>query len=145
MTRYNGQQKKRNLVRENLQHKTVEHYIECKRHRAIVRKMTRRQRRDDWDKFVKTLERDITETQRDITGTQRDITGTQRDITGTQRQGFKIFKQLQLHERGKLKIDPIPKRNGKNTMKNFGMSKVAKVKKEQKRRGEVKEQTTTET
>ena len=40
--------------------------------------MTRRQRRDDWDKFVKTLERDITGTQRDITGTQRDITGTQR-------------------------------------------------------------------
>jgi cytochrome c peroxidase len=35
--------------------------------------MTRRQRRDDWDKFFKTLE---------------------RDITGTQRRGFKIFKQL---------------------------------------------------
>ena len=47
--------------------------------------MTRRQRRDDWDKFVKTLERDITGAQRDITGTQRDITGTQRGITGTQR------------------------------------------------------------
>ena len=64
--------------------------------------MTRRQRRDDWDKFVKTLERDIT-------GTQRDITGTQRDITGTQRRGFKIFKQLQLQERDKLRIDPITK------------------------------------
>jgi hypothetical protein len=38
----------------------VEHYIEYKRRRAIVRKMTGRQRRDDWDKFVKTLERDIT-------------------------------------------------------------------------------------
>jgi len=50
--------------------------------------MTRRQRRDDWDKFVKTLE---------------------RDITGTQRRSFKIFKQLQLQERGKLKIDPITK------------------------------------
>jgi hypothetical protein len=50
--------------------------------------MTRRQRRDDWYKFVKTLE---------------------RDITGTQRQGFKIFKQLQLHKRDKLKIDPIAK------------------------------------
>ena len=47
------------------------------------------------DKFVKTLE--------------RDITGTQRDITGTQRRGFKIFKQLQLQERDKLKIDPITK------------------------------------
>jgi len=66
----------------------VEHHIEYKRHRAIVRKMTRRQRRDDWDKFVKTLE---------------------RDTTGTQRRGFKIFKQLQLHERDKLEIDPIPK------------------------------------
>jgi peptidoglycan hydrolase CwlO-like protein len=63
----------------------VGHYVEYKKHRAIARKMTRRQRRDDWDKFVKTLERDMTGTQRDITGTQRDITGTQRDITGTQR------------------------------------------------------------
>jgi len=50
--------------------------------------MTRRQRRHDWDKFIKTLE---------------------RDITGTQKQGFKIFKQLQLQERDKLKIDPITK------------------------------------
>ena len=79
--------------------------------------MTRRQRRDDWDKFVKTLE---------------------MDITGTQRRGFKIFKQLQLQERDKLKIDPITKQNGKNTMENFGMSKGARVKKEQNRRGEVK-------
>jgi hypothetical protein len=40
------------------------HYIEYKRHRAIVRKMIQRQRRDDWNKFVKTLERDIAGTQR---------------------------------------------------------------------------------
>ena len=33
----------------------------------------------------------------------------ERDITGTQRRGFKIFKQLQLQERDKLKIDPITK------------------------------------
>ena len=65
--------------RKYLQNKTVEHYIEYKKHRAIVRKTTRRQRRDDWDKFVKTMERDITGTQRDVTGTQRDVTGTQRD------------------------------------------------------------------
>jgi hypothetical protein len=50
--------------------------------------MTRRQRTEDWDKLVKTLE---------------------RDITGTQRRGFKIFKQLQIQERDKLKIDPITK------------------------------------
>jgi len=50
--------------------------------------MTRRQRRDDWDKFVKTLE---------------------RDITGTQRRCFKIFKQLQVQERDKLKINRITK------------------------------------
>ena len=66
----------------------MEHYIEYKKHEAIVMKMTRRQGRDDWDIFVKALE---------------------RDITGTQRRGFKIFKQLQLHERHKLKIDLIPK------------------------------------
>jgi len=70
----------------------VDYYIEYKRHRAIVRKMTRSQRRDDWDKFVKTLE---------------------RDITGTQRRGFKIIKQLQMQERDKLKIDPITKREWK--------------------------------
>ena len=44
--------------------------------------------REDWDKFVKTLE---------------------RDIIGTQRRAFKIFKQLQLQERDKLKMDPITK------------------------------------
>jgi len=84
--------------------------------------MTRRQRREDWDKFVKTLE---------------------RDITGTQRRGFKIFKQLQLQERDKLKTDPIKNRNGKNTMENSGMSKATRVKKNQKRKGKVKGQTTT--
>ena len=94
----------------------MEHYIEYKKHRAIVRKMTRRQRRDDWVKFVKTLESDITGTQTDITGTRRGVTGTQRDITrtergvtGTQRRGFKIFKQLQLQDREKHKIDAITK------------------------------------
>jgi len=50
--------------------------------------MARRQRRKNWNKFVKTLE---------------------RDITGTQRRGFKIFEQLQLQERDKLKIGPITK------------------------------------
>ena len=89
----------------------MEHYIEYKRQRAIVEKMTRKPKRDDWDKFVKILE---------------------RDITGTQRRGFKIFKQLQLQKRDKLKIDPIKKRNGKNTMENFGMSKAVRVKKEQR-------------
>jgi len=102
-------EEKKTSYRKYLQNKTVEHYIEYKKHQAIVRKMTRRQTRDDWDKFAKTLERDITGTQKDITGTPRDITGTQRDITGTQRRGFNIFKQLQLQERDKLKIDPITK------------------------------------
>jgi hypothetical protein len=81
-------EEKKASYRKYLQNKTVDYYIEYKRHQAIVRKMTRRQRRDDLDKFVKTLE---------------------RDITGTQRRGFKIFKQLQLQERDKLKIDPITK------------------------------------
>ena len=79
-------EEKKASYRKYLQNKTMEHYIEYKKHRAIVRKITRNQRRDDWDKFVKTLE---------------------RDITGTQRRGFKIFKQLQLEERDKLKIVPI--------------------------------------
>jgi hypothetical protein len=42
----------------------------------------------DWDRFVNALE---------------------RDITGTQRRGFKIFKQLQLQERDKLRIELITK------------------------------------
>jgi hypothetical protein len=50
--------------------------------------MTRKQRRDDWEKFVTSLE---------------------RDMTGTQRLVFKIFKQLQLQERNKLKINPTSK------------------------------------
>ena len=33
----------------------------------------------------------------------------ERGITGTQRRGFKIYKQLQLQERDKLKIDPTTK------------------------------------
>ena len=57
-------EKKKASYRKYLQNKIVEHYIEYKRHGAIVRKVTRRQRRDDWDKFFKTLERDITGTQR---------------------------------------------------------------------------------
>ena len=81
-------EEKKASYRNYLQNKTVEHCIEYKKHRAIVRKMTRRQRREDWDKFIKTLE---------------------RDITGTQRRGFKIFKWLQLQERVKLKIGPITK------------------------------------
>ena len=110
-------EEKETSYKKYLQNKTVEHYIEYKNDRAIVRKMTRRQRRDDWDKFIKTLEREIAGTQRDITGTQRDITGTQRDITGTQRRGFKIFKQLQLQERDKLKIDSITKTEWKKILR----------------------------
>jgi hypothetical protein len=72
-------EEKKDSYRKYLQNKTGEHYIEYKKRQAVVRKMTRRQRRDEWDKFVKTLERDIRGTQRDITGTQRVITRTQRD------------------------------------------------------------------
>jgi hypothetical protein len=50
--------------------------------------MTRNQRRENWDKFVKALE---------------------RDLRGTQRRGFKIYKQLQLQERDKLRIEPVTK------------------------------------
>jgi hypothetical protein len=85
-------EEKKASYRQYLQNKTVENYVEHKKHRAIVRKIKRRQRREDWDKFVKTLE---------------------RDTTGTQRRGFKIFKQLQMFERDKLKIDPITKTDWK--------------------------------
>jgi len=58
--------------------KSVEHYIESKKHLTIIKEMTQSQRGEDWDKYVKKLE---------------------RVITGTQRRGFKIFKKLQLQER----------------------------------------------
>jgi len=51
--------------------------------------MTRRQRRENWDKFVKTLE---------------------RDITGEQGRGFKISKQLQLQEIDTITVYPIIKK-----------------------------------
>jgi hypothetical protein len=66
-------EEKKASYRKYLQNKSMEQYVEYKKHRAIVRKMTRKQRREDWDKFVKTLE---------------------RDITGTQRRGCKIFKSV---------------------------------------------------
>jgi hypothetical protein len=43
----------------------------------------------------------------------------ERDIIGTQRRGFKIFKQLQLQERDKLKIDPITKTEWKEYYGKF--------------------------
>jgi len=69
----------------------------------------------------------------------------ERGIAGAQRRGFKMFEQLQLQDRYKLKLIRQQKRNGNNTMENFGMSKVARVKKEQKWSGEVKGQMTTKT
>jgi len=83
--------------------------------------MTRNQRREDWDKFVKALE---------------------RDITGTQKRGFKIFKQLQLQERDKLRIEPITKTEWKEYYRKLWKDRRAKGKKEQKRRGAVKLQRT---
>jgi len=87
--------------------------------------MTRRQRRDDWDIFVKTLE---------------------RAITGTRRQGFKIFKQLQLQERDKLKTDPITKTEWKEYYGKLWNEQGSKGEEgtEEKRR-EVKGQMTTKT
>ena len=104
----------------------MEHYIEYKKHRAIVRKITRKQRRDDWDKFDKTLE---------------------RDIKGTQRRGFNIFKQLQLQERDKLKIDPITKTEWEEYYGKLWKARGSKGQEgtEEKRRGEVNEQRTTKT
>ena len=67
---------KKASYRKYLPNKTGKNNIEYKKHRTIVRKMAHRQRRDNWDKFVKTLERDTTGTHRDTTGTHRDTTGT---------------------------------------------------------------------
>jgi len=86
--------------------------------------MTRRQRRDDWDKF-KTLE--------------SNITGTQRDITRTQRRGFKIFEQLQLQVKDKLTIDPITKTEWKEYYGKLWNEQVSKGEEgtEEERKSEV--------
>jgi hypothetical protein len=49
--------------------------------------MSRKYRRADWDRFVKSLE---------------------RDFTGPQRRGFKMFKKLQMETKDKLRISMIP-------------------------------------
>jgi len=84
-------------------------------------------------------QRNITGTQRDVTGTQRDITGTQRDIRGTQRRGFKIFKQLQLQERDKLKVDPVTKMEWKEYYGKLWKEQGSKVEEgtEEERKSEV--------
>lgn len=56
-----------------LQTKQIQHYTEYKKLRAKVRKLTRKYRREDWDKFVKSIE---------------------CNITGPQRRGFKYYKKL---------------------------------------------------
>jgi hypothetical protein len=48
-------EEKKTSFRKYLQNKTVEYFIEYKKQRATVPKMT--QRTDDWEKFVKSLER----------------------------------------------------------------------------------------
>jgi hypothetical protein len=75
----------------------------------------------------------------DITGTQRNIAGTQRAITGTQRRGFKIFQQLQLQVRDKLKIDPMTKTEWKEYYGKLWNEQVSKGEegKEEERRSEV--------
>jgi hypothetical protein len=55
---------------------------------AEVRKRSRTIRRQDWDKFVKTLE---------------------HDITGEHRIQFKIFKKLQMDEKDKPQVNLIHK------------------------------------
>jgi hypothetical protein len=111
-------EEKKTSCRKYLQNKTVQHFIEYKKQRAIVRKMTRKQRRDNWEKFVKSLE---------------------RDITGTQGLGFKMYKHLQLQERDKnSKLTQYQKWNGKITTKSSGMSRATTARKEQKRKSETK-------
>jgi hypothetical protein len=55
-------EEKKTSFRKYLHDKTAEHFIEYKKQRAMVRKVTRKQQREDWEKFVKSLERDITGT-----------------------------------------------------------------------------------
>jgi hypothetical protein len=76
----------------------LQHYIEYKKLRANVSKLSRKYRRQMWDKFVKSLE---------------------RDIAGPQRRGFKISKKLQMETKGKLQINMISKEDWINHYKTL--------------------------
>jgi hypothetical protein len=82
------------IKRNKLQTKQIQH----QKLSAKVRKLSRKYRRADWDKFVKSLE---------------------RDITGPQRRGFKIFKKLQMETKDKLQINMIPKEDWINHYKTL--------------------------
>jgi hypothetical protein len=69
-----------------LQTKDPQQHIKYKKLRAEVRKLTRKTRRDDWNKYVKSLE---------------------CDITGPQRIGFKILKKLRLEVNDQIQTNLI--------------------------------------
>jgi hypothetical protein len=76
-----------------IQTKDINDHITYKQLRAEVRKLTRKIRREDYDAFVKKLE---------------------RDITGVQRIGFKVLKKLQQEERHRLNINNITNKKWKH-------------------------------
>ena len=78
--------KKKASYRKWINTKRIEDHIEYKKCRAIVRKLTRKHKRESWDQFVSRLE---------------------RDITGAKRYGFKIFKQLKQEENDRARINTI--------------------------------------
>jgi hypothetical protein len=84
--------KKKHEYKIYLQTKDTQQHITYKKLRAEVRKITRRIRRNDWDKFVKSLG---------------------RDITGPQRRGFKILKKLQLEVNDQIQTNLISKEGWK--------------------------------
>jgi len=69
----------------------------------------------------------------------------ERDVTGTQRRGFKIFKQLQMQERDKLKIDLITKTEWKEYYRKLWNEQGSKGEEGIEERGEVKGRMTTKT
>jgi hypothetical protein len=88
--RNNLQQKQREQVTENIYKKTEEHLIKYKRKTGNAAKNA--------TKTTKTLLRKISYVLRE-------------GMTGRQRLWFKIFKQQQVQERDKVKIDRIIKQN----------------------------------
>jgi hypothetical protein len=84
--------KKKHEYKKYLQTKDPQQHIKYKKLRAEVSKITRRIWQNDWDKFVKSLE---------------------QDITDPQRRGFKILKKPQLEVNDQIQTNLIPKKDWK--------------------------------
>lgn len=76
----------------------MEDHITYKRQRAVVRKLSRQNKRESWNQFVSRIE---------------------RDVTGDKCFGFRVFKSLREEENDRARINVITRNNGYNIIQNY--------------------------